>query len=139
MIAHYAVFMVSHTLWDGLLFVIGVWWIHRVCRKPHFRRFRGAELAVLLIWGQVSELLVELSSTYVDGWVFVGYGWNPVIFRFNGHDIRWFMQIVWAVASSKNCSPHPSHTRAGISSTTTKPRSFQKMAETVLSYVEDAH
>ena len=99
LIAHYSVFMISHSLWDGLLFVIGVWLVHGSCRKPVFQRFRWPELAVLLIWGQVSELLVEISSTLNDGWAFVEYGWNPVIFHCNGHNITWLMQIIWAAAS----------------------------------------
>ena len=99
LIAHYSVFMISHALWDGLLFVIGVWLIYAVCRKPVLERFRWSEMAVLLIWGQVSELLVELSSTMNDGWEFIEYGWNPVIFQFNGHNINWLMQVIWIAAS----------------------------------------
>jgi hypothetical protein len=97
--AHYAIFMVSHSLWDGLLFVIGVWLIYGICRKPVLQRFRWPEMIVLLIWGQISELLVELSSTGNDGWVFVDYAWNPAIFQFNGHPITCLMQVLWAAAS----------------------------------------
>lgn len=98
LIAHYAVFMVSHSLWDGLLFVIGLWLVKAACRKPVLRAFRWSEMLVLLAWGQVSELLVELSSTMNDGWVFVAYPWNPALFQCNGHDITLLMQAVWAVA-----------------------------------------
>ncbi len=97
--AHYLVFMISHTLWDGLLFVIGVWLVNGICRKPVFQSFRWQELAVLLVWGQVSELLVEVSSTLNDGWAFVVYGWNPLIFLCNGHNIAWLMQWIWAAAA----------------------------------------
>ena len=99
LIAHYTVFMISHSLWDGLIFVIGIWLVYRICRKPIFQHFRWSEMLVFLIWGQASELLVELSSTLNDGWAFIQYWWNPVIFQFNGHNITWFMQIVWAAAS----------------------------------------
>jgi len=99
LIAHYLVFMVSHSLWDGLIFVIGFWLVYRICRKPFFQHFRWSEILVFLIWGQASELLVELSSTLNDGWAFIHYWWNPVIFQFNGHNITWLMQIVWASAS----------------------------------------
>ncbi|MBC2716067.1 MAG: hypothetical protein HF978_12235 [Desulfobacteraceae bacterium] len=99
LIAHYLVFMISHSLWDGLIFVTGVWLVYRICRKPFFQHFRWSEMLVLLIWGQASELLVELSSTLNDGWAFIQYWWNPVIFQFNGHNITWLMQIVWAAAS----------------------------------------
>jgi len=99
LIAHYLVFMISHSLWDGLLFVIGIWLIYGICRKPFFQGFRWSELLVLLIWGQISELLVEISSTLNDGWSFVEYWWNPVLFQCNGHNITWLMQIVWAAAA----------------------------------------
>ncbi|MFH1539589.1 MAG: hypothetical protein ABIH66_11555 [bacterium] len=99
LIAHYLVFMVSHSLWDGLLFVIGVRLVRGICRGPHFQNFRWPELAVLFVWGQASELLVEISSTSNDGWVFVAYWWNPAIFQVNGHDIRLLMQVVWAAAA----------------------------------------
>ncbi len=65
---HYLVFMVSHSLWDGLLFGLGMLLVHWICAAPHYRRFRWSELMVLWLWGQVSELLVELSSTLNEGW-----------------------------------------------------------------------
>jgi hypothetical protein len=99
LIAHYLVFMISHSLWDGLIFVIGVWLVYRICSKPFFQNFRWSEMLVLLIWGQASELLVELSSTLNDGWAFIEYWWNPAIFQFNGHNITWLMQVIWAAAS----------------------------------------
>lgn len=96
---HYLVLMVSHTLWDGGLFLIGVWLVQRLCRAPAFQKFSWREQAVLLIYGQVSELLVELSSTMNDGWVFItGYWWNPTIFWFNGHPITLMPQLVWLAA-----------------------------------------
>jgi hypothetical protein len=97
--AHYLVFMISHSLWDGLIFVIGLWLVYRICREPFLQHFRWSEMLVFLIWGQASALLVELSSTLNDGWVFVQYWWNPAVFQFNGHNITWLMQIVWAAAA----------------------------------------
>lgn len=99
LLVHYSVFMVSHTLWDGLLFVIGIWLVRLTCRAPCFQSFRWPELLVLVLWGQASELLVEISSTANDGWAFVEYWWNPVIFECNGHNIAWLMQVIWLLAS----------------------------------------
>ena len=99
LIAHYLVFMISHSLWDGLLFLIGIRLVYSICGRDSFQNFRWFELSALFIWGQVSELLVELSSTLNDGWVFVEYWWNPAIFQFNGHNITWLMQVIWAAAS----------------------------------------
>ncbi len=97
--AHYVIFMVSHTLWDGGLFLVGVWLVRRLCRAPSFEAFRWQELGVLLVWGQVSELMVELSSTLNDGWVFITeYGYNPTLLQFNGHPITLMPQLVWLAA-----------------------------------------
>lgn len=100
LITHYSVFMLSHSLWDGLIFVIGIWIVYLTCTQPYFEKFRWSELCVLLLWGQVSELMVELSSTLNDGWAFVKYWWNPVLFKFNGHNIALLMQVVWLLAAT---------------------------------------
>lgn len=96
---HYLAFMICHSLWDGMLFVIGVRLILLFCKKPCFTKFSASELAVMFIWGQASELCVELSSTLSDGWSYVEYWWNPVMFQFNGYNIAWLMQVIWMVAA----------------------------------------
>jgi len=96
---HYLVLMVCHTLWDGGLFLAGVWLVHLLCPDPILTRFRWRELAVFLLWGQTSALAVELSSTLNDGWVYVsGYWWNPVLFTFNDHPVTVLPQLIWMVA-----------------------------------------
>jgi hypothetical protein len=96
--AHYAVFMISHSLWDGLLFAAGVQLVQKACRAPHFARFSFPEFAVLFLWGQATELLVELSATWNDAWSFVENSWNPVLFLNNGHNIALLMQLIWGAA-----------------------------------------
>jgi len=96
---HYSAFMLSHTLWDGLLFALGILLIRGLFRGTRLDSFRWPELLVLIAWGQVSELLVELSSTLNDGWSYIEYPWNPVIFHFNGYNITWLLQAVWLAAS----------------------------------------
>ena len=97
--AHYTVFLVCHSLWDGLLFVLGVLLTKAICRPPHFARFRWRELAVLFVWGQVSALLVEMSSTLNDAWIYVDHPWNPELFYVDGHAITALIQWVWMVAA----------------------------------------
>jgi len=99
LIAHYLVFMISHSLWDGLILLTGIWFVYRICERPFFQHFRWSELLVFLIWGQASAFLVEFSSTLNDAWTYIEYWWNPVIFQFNGHNISWLIQIVSVVAS----------------------------------------
>lgn len=96
---HYSIFMVSHSLWDGMLFCIGIWLVERICGRPAFTSFKISELLILLAWGQVSELFVELSSTMNEGWVYIDtYWWNPVMMHFDGHSITWLMQSIWGIA-----------------------------------------
>ncbi|MFX0097984.1 MAG: hypothetical protein ACFFCS_00265 [Candidatus Hodarchaeota archaeon] len=95
---HYSVIIITHTLWDGGLFLVGVWLVRRICKKPHFTKFSGKELAILVIWGQLSELGVELISTFSGGWEYIPYWWNPVLFLFNGQNITLLPQLIWLAA-----------------------------------------
>jgi hypothetical protein len=87
-----------HTLWDGGLFLAGVGLIHLLLSPPHLVEFRWQELGVLIAWGQVSELLVELIATGTKSWVYTPQWWNPVLFRFMGEDITMVPQLIWLVA-----------------------------------------
>ncbi len=96
---HWTIFMISHTLWDGAIFVAGVWLAALFCKKPILERFRWRELLVMIAWGQVSAFLVEFSSVTNDAWVYVeGYWWNPVLFRVGEHPITLMMQPIWLAA-----------------------------------------
>ncbi len=96
---HYSIFLLSHTLWDGALFLVGVWLAQRVCERSWWTRFNTKALLIMLAWGQLSELLVEVSSTSNDGWAFItGYAWNPTLFECNHHPITLFPQLIWLVA-----------------------------------------
>ena len=87
-----------HCFWDGGLFMVGVWLVKSVCRAPHFERFRFQELGVLLVWGQLQELAVELISTGSSGWAYVPQWWNPSMFQFRGSDITLLPQLIWVAA-----------------------------------------
>jgi len=52
----------------------------------------------MLIWGQLSELSVELISTFSNIWEYIEYWWNPVLFVYNGHNITLLSQLIWFVA-----------------------------------------
>jgi hypothetical protein len=87
-----------HCFWDGGLLMVGVWLVKRLCRPPHFDRFRFRELAVLLLWGGLQELAVELISSGSSGWAYVPHWWNPSMFRFRGSDITLLPQLIWVAA-----------------------------------------
>jgi hypothetical protein len=87
-----------HCFWDGGLFLTGVLLVHLLLRDPHFARFRWEELIILLAWGGLQELGVELISVGSSGWAFVPHWWNPVMFAFRGGNITLIPQLVWVAA-----------------------------------------
>lgn len=95
---HFTVLILMHSFWDGGLFLLGVGIVHLICRPPRFTRFRWCELAVLLVWGQASELGVELTSTFGEAWVYIPRPWNPSLFHFHGQPITLLPQLIWLVA-----------------------------------------
>lgn len=94
----FIVIVITHCWWDGGLFLVGVFLVKKILAPPHFTKFSGYELIIMILWGQISELSVELMSTYSEGWEFNEYWWNPVLFTFNSHNICLLPQIIWLVA-----------------------------------------
>lgn len=95
---HYLFYVISHTLWDGALFLVGVWLIKLICKPPVLVKFRWQELGVLFAWGQISAFLVEFSAVSNEAWTFVsGYWWNPGIVSIGDHSVTPMMQLIWLV------------------------------------------
>lgn len=95
---HFSAIIISHSLWDGGLFLLGVVLVRVFCGKPLFQKFRSCELAVLVLWGQASELWVELTSIMGEAWSYVPGPWNPSLFIFNGRDVTLLPQLIWLAA-----------------------------------------
>lgn len=89
---------VLHSVWDGALFMIGLWLVRKVCRPPHLLRFRIQELFVMLLWGQAQELAVELLATSSGAWSFTPRSYNPVLFEHGIGQITLIPQLIWLVA-----------------------------------------
>ena len=96
--AHFIVIIISHSFWDGGLFLAGAALVNLLCPEPRFTRFRIRELAILMAWGQVQELGVELLSTGSGGWEYNPSWWNPSLFLFNGRHITLVPQLIWLAA-----------------------------------------
>ena len=95
---HFSIIVITHCFWDGGLFLFGIFLIHIILKKPHFEKFKYRELVILIIWGQLSELAVELLSTFNDAWEYIPYWWNPSLFIFNNHYITLLPQLIWLIA-----------------------------------------
>jgi hypothetical protein len=53
---------------------------------------------VLLAWGQLQELAVELSATASGAGQFTPGRWSPVLFEFGQGAISLAPQLIWLVA-----------------------------------------
>ena len=95
---HWLLVVASHSLWDGGLFLVGVRILEPLCGPPVLERFRGWELAVLVAWGQASELFVELTAITGQAWAYIPRPWNPSQLKFLGSDITLLPQLIWLVA-----------------------------------------
>ncbi len=92
---HYLIFMISHTLWDGGLFLMGYWLVLLLCKSPNFEHFNIKELIILIVYGQIQELIVEIGAVSNSAWTFIVYWWNPALFHVNGYPITLYPQLVW--------------------------------------------
>jgi hypothetical protein len=96
---HLLIFMVAHSLWDGGIFLAGVAVVQALCSGPILTKFRWQELAIFILWGQVTALAVEAVSVLNQGWVYSdAHAWNPVLFFFAGHPITILPQLIWLAA-----------------------------------------
>jgi hypothetical protein len=84
--------------WHGGLFVAGLLLVHRLVPPPHWRRFRWRELLVLLAWGQVQGLAMELTAAQAGLWTLVPHPWNPALFRCGAGQITLLPRLVWLIA-----------------------------------------
>jgi len=95
---HFVVIILMHSSWDGGLFLVGAWLTRAVCKAPAFERFSPKELLVLILWGQISELWVELTSISGQAWAYIPRPWNPALFKFSGQNITLLPQLIWLAA-----------------------------------------
>ncbi len=96
--APFWVIIIMHSFWDGGLFLLGVLCVKIVGKGPLFEKFSPRDLIALVIWGQASELWVEMTSTLGEAWVYIPRPWNPSLFQNNGHDITLMPQLIWLAA-----------------------------------------
>ena len=87
-----------HTLWDGGLFLIGYWLTLQLCKSPILQRFRWQELGIMILWGQLSELAVEVSATSVGAWTFAEKPYNPALFSIGDRFVTVIPQAIWLLA-----------------------------------------
>lgn len=87
----------SHSLWDAGLFMVGYGLVVWCCHDP-FRSFRWRELSLMLLWGGLQELAVEIIAISSNAWTFNVKPWNPKLFDYGAHQITLIPQLIWFVA-----------------------------------------
>jgi hypothetical protein len=92
------ILMITATIWDGGLFLLGYWFVIKICKEPHFQTFKLKELGILLLYGQLSSLIVEILAVVSSGWEYEVTPWNPVLFTFLGGNITLIPQLIWFLA-----------------------------------------
>ncbi len=89
---------VTHSLWDGTLFLFSVSFVYLFSKAPYFTEFNWKQLGILLLIGQLQEFIVELVSTSSSGWYYNIYWFNPPLFPWMGHFITLLPQLIWLLA-----------------------------------------
>ncbi|MEM6380102.1 MAG: hypothetical protein AAF705_18050 [Bacteroidota bacterium] len=88
---------VSHMIWDGGLFMGGIFFVESVLPRPHFQSFSWVELGVYVIWGIGSALLFEILGA-MGIWEYIPSNWNPELFQINGKSITALAPATWLIA-----------------------------------------
>ena len=94
---------VSHSIWDGAIFMLGIHFCERWLDGERFQKFCWSELGIMLGWGIFQELLAEyLFNGRV--WIYEPLSWNPVIIPTipgsapDSPGYTLFPQAVWVLA-----------------------------------------
>ena len=87
-----------HSLWDGLIFLVGRWLLLLLRMRAALLEFTWPALGVLVAWGQGQSWLVELSASGGSGWHYVPRWWNPALISAGGTPVTLLPHLIWLVA-----------------------------------------
>lgn len=90
----------SHSLWDGALFLVGVFLVQLIFANQRFVTFDWRELCVLILWGQLQSVVVEVVAVTTGLWQYNVTWWNPRIVSIGGGDLTLMPQLIWLLAMS---------------------------------------
>lgn len=88
----------SHSFWDGALFLVGVFLIQLLYSDQGFVNFRWKELSVLLAWGQFQSIVVEVFAVLTGLWSYNPAWWNPAIVTIGDAALTVVPQLIWLLA-----------------------------------------
>ena len=90
---------IMHSIWDGGIFLVGIFLVYKILSSPHFKNFNKSELLIFIVWGQLQSVILEIVSLVIGLWNYIPSWWNPSMFEIKGHYFTLFPQYVWLFAS----------------------------------------
>jgi len=95
----FIIVIISHSVWDGGLFLMGMGLVYLIRKTSLFENFNLKELFILIIWGQIQAIGIEMIGSFGGAWEYIPYPWNPAFLTLLGHHFTIFIQVVWLAAS----------------------------------------
>ena len=89
---------ITYSFIDGLIFIVGILLAKVFLKNKNFLyEFDAKALSIMIIWGSVSEFLVDLNG---NGklWLFIDNWYNPVFITINGNGLTIIPQLIWFIA-----------------------------------------
>lgn len=87
---------ISHSIWDGGLFLLGIGLATRLLRQDIWQQFMPQALLILVAWGVGSALVIEILGS--NGiWEYIPSWWNPQLFTVQGKSITALAPMTWAI------------------------------------------
>mgnify|MGYP001328040777 FL=1 len=89
---------ITYSFIDGLIFIVGILLAKVFLKNKNFLyKFNFKALSIMVIWGSVSEFLVDLNG---NGklWLFIDNWYNPVFITINGNGLTIIPQLIWFLA-----------------------------------------
>ena len=89
---------ITYSFIDGLIFIVGILLAKFFLKNKNFlNEFDAKALSIMIIWGSVSEFLVDLNG---NGklWLFIDNWYNPVFITINGNGLTIIPQLIWFIA-----------------------------------------
>jgi hypothetical protein len=95
-----AAFIVAHSSWDGALLLAGYEIARRITTRRGASPFGVLGISIQVLWGQLTEICVELSAIGAGTWVYLdGLWFNPPWAFVAGHPLPTGLQVAWLCAS----------------------------------------
>ena len=85
---------ISYSFIDGLIFIVGIFLAKAFLKNKEFLyTFNSTALLIMIIWGSISEFLVDLNG---NGklWLFIDNWYNPVFITINGNGLTIIPQLL---------------------------------------------